>query len=159
MTHDRQRYAPVMDESRYDREVKEQLAEALPVLGQAVLKGALAGLHELLGGCANPARQKFLLWLWTEGYDRFGSVTFGTEGSGMRIWLPNDSGGLAVAVEETEVRVDIDPVRVVRGRQAGSSASIESNPWAIAATILTRLERDRAKADRRRDYESQRGLS
>ena len=45
-----------MDESRYDREVEEQLAEALPVLGQAALKETLAGLRELLAGCAMRTR-------------------------------------------------------------------------------------------------------
>lgn len=157
MTHDQQSYAPAMDESRYDREVEEQLAEALPVLGQAVLKRALADLHRLLESCPNAAHQKFLIWLWTEARGRFDAVSLGQQGPGLRIWLPEDDGDLAVAVEETEIRVDIDPVTSVRGRYAVTTAMIKGSPRTAAATVLNQLERNHAKEHRRREYESRRG--
>ena len=43
-----------MAKSEYQRDVAEQLAEALPLLGLAALKRALVGLHRLLESCPNP---------------------------------------------------------------------------------------------------------
>ncbi len=146
-------YAQGMAEGRYQREVEEQLAEALPVRGQAALKSALAGLHELLALCRNPTHQKSLLWLWTEGYQRFGSVMFGMKGSGTRVWLPRDGADLALAVGETTLQVNIDPVSEAKGRHTVTSPKIEANPRSVAASLVSQLERDHAKAERRRDYE------
>ncbi len=140
-----------MDDTQYQRDVQEQLAEALPVLGHAALREAVSGLHELLALCPNPTHQKFLLWIWTEGYERFGSITFGMEGPGLRVWLPKNGADLALASGETVLQVDIDPVSKVGGRHTVTSPKIESNPRSVAASLLSQLERDSARAGRRRD--------
>lgn len=133
----------------YERDVEEQLAEALPVLGQATLKQDLAGLHRLLESCPTPVHQKFLIWLWTEAPDRFDAVSLGQQDPGLRIWLPSDDGDLAVATGQAEQRVDIDPVTTVTRRHSSTSTVIEIDPRAAAANLLSQLERTHANAGRR----------
>lgn len=141
----------------HSREVEEQLAEALPILGGAALKQALAGLHELLAACPNPTHQKFMIWLWTGGFDRFGSVSFGQEGAGLRVWLPDDGGDLAVAVGRTEIRVDIDPILTTRSRYAVAASAIEHDARAAAANLLGHVEKKEAKRQRKQTQELRKG--
>lgn len=49
----------------YERDVEEQLADALPALTQAALKLTIQGLHGLLTSCPNPTHEKMMVWLWT----------------------------------------------------------------------------------------------
>jgi len=133
----------------HSREIEEQLAEALPILGAAALQQALTGLHALLAACPNPVHQKFMIWLWTGGHARFGSVSFGQDGPGLRVWLPDD-GDLALAVGGTELRVDIDPIAATRGKYVVAAATIEHDARAAAANLLGHLEKLETKRQRRR---------
>jgi hypothetical protein len=134
-----------MSEPSCQRDVQEQLADALPVLGEAALKQALVGLHRLLDASRAPSHQKLLLWLWVLGYERFGQVTFGEAGPSLRIWLPPEGPDVMLALDQTFVPVHIDPVSDRRGGYVIMTAGIEKDPRSVASSLLGHLAKTHAK--------------
>lgn len=132
------------------REVEEQLAEALPVLGRATLNHALVGLNELLSGVAAPPIQHLLIWLWTESHGAFGQVSVGPEGAGLRIWLPSDGFDIRLAYEATALAVAIDPIVVGDGTYAITTAAMRANPRECAFNLLKYFEKRCVKSRRHR---------
>jgi hypothetical protein len=151
VTNHRRRYALAMDESRYDREVGEQLAEALPVLGQAALRHATEGIRSLLAACPNPTHQKLMIWLWAVGYERFGPVSLASKGAGFRFWFTDGGADFVVAVGDVEVPVWMDPVKVRRGEMTVNSKQIEAQPRSTASALLDHLAKLVAKEHRKAD--------
>ena len=140
-----------MDESRYDRDVGEQLAEALPVLGQAALKHATDGIRSLLAACPNPTHQKLMIWLWTLGYEQFGPVSLASKGAGFRLWFPDGGADFVVAVGDVEVPVWVDPVKDRQGELTVTGQRIEAQPRSAADGILDHLAKRVAKEQRKAD--------
>ena len=146
-----------MDNTLFQPDVWEQLAEALPLLGQATLKQALVGLHKLLARCPNPTHQKLMIWLWTLGYERFGPVSLESDGTGFRLWFPDDGADFVVAAGDVEVSVRVDPVKGRRGELTATSKQIEAQPRSAAHGILDHLAKRVAKQQRKADKQEEPG--
>jgi len=137
-----------MQEHGFRRDVNEQLAEALPALGEAALKHAVDGLAALLKSVPNPAHQKLLIWLWTLGHEQFGAVSQTNDQTGLLIRLPDDGPDILVRSAGTEIAIRIDPVKSAAGGLAFTTRQIDLRPRAIANEILSQLERRVQKAGR-----------
>ncbi|NLG43085.1 MAG: hypothetical protein GX547_07560 [Phycisphaerae bacterium] len=131
----------------YSREFEEQMAEALPILGAAALEQSLMGVHKVLFKLPDISEKKLALWIWTEGHARFGTVTRGRRGCGLRIWVPARGHELMVATGRTELAVSVGscPARE-KGRYIVSTNAIESSARTAAVAVLTEL----AKLEKRR---------
>lgn len=137
-----------MQEYDFRRDVNEQLAEALPALGEAAIKHAVDGLSALLKSVANPAHQKLLIWLWTLGHKQFGAVSQTKDQTGLLICLPDDGPDILVRSAGTEIAIRIDPVKSAAGGVAFTTRQIDLRPRAVAGEILSQLERRVQKAGR-----------
>lgn len=131
------------------REVEEQLAEALPVLGQAALRQALGELQQMLSLCANPTYQMLLIWLWVEGYEQCGSLGPLHPG-GFEITFPDGGADLVLKAQGVAIEIDLDPPVFPMGRHVATSAAIRANPRGLARQLIgelgQRIERQRRRA-------------
>ena len=131
------------------RHLDEQLAEALPVLGEAAMKHAVVGLPDLLAVCRSPVVQKLLLWVWVGGWERFGQAAFGQDTAGLRIRLPERGPDFVLVLGDLELPVYVDPLTDRTGGHTVRSSSIHTDPRKAASTLLNHLAKLHAKEQRR----------
>ena len=138
-----------MSDPPHGRDVDEQLAEALPVLGEAALKHAVTGLPDLLTVCRSPVLQKLLLWVWVCGWDRFGHVAFGRDSPGLRIRLPEEGPDFVLALGDLELAVYVNPLTDHVAGYTVKSRSIHADPRRVASGLLDHLAKRHAQEQRR----------
>ena len=146
------KYPSGMPDPTCRRDMDEQLAEALPVLGEAALRHAVAGLPDLLTVCRSPVLQKLLLWVWVRGWDRFGHVAFGQAGPGLRIGFPEEGPDFVLAVADVELAVYVDPLTDRRGGYTVQSESIHAGPRHVALGLVDHLAKMHGKEQRRSSH-------